>query len=102
MRLRIAAIAIIALPWIALPAWPDERYFDFVAALEERGYYDLAVSYIEQLRDRPDVPAPIKALADLLIGKDLRVGAESLNDLSKRDEQLEQARDYFEKFIREQ
>lgn len=79
----------------------EERYLEFIKALQERGYYDLAIDYVERIRKLPNVPADVLAVSDYIIGKSMLADADSLTDLQKRDEQLQRCRPFFEKFIAE-
>jgi tetratricopeptide (TPR) repeat protein len=102
MRLPASIIATLAIACLAGLARADERYLDFINRLEQSGYHDLLVEYVERVRGRPDLPDEIRMLAEFYIGRGLLGGAEQVPDLVQRDEQLQRAATHFEKFIREQ
>src|SRR5437867_1726261 len=102
MRLPALIIPMLVIAYLCGLAQADERYVDFINRLQEYGYHDMVVEYVERVRRRADLPEDIKALAEYYIGKGLLAGAEQVTDLTKRDEQLQQARTHFEKFIQEQ
>ena len=99
---RCLAAAIIVCVGLPTPARAQERYLDFIKALQDGGYADIAIEYAEQLRGRAGVPEEVRAATDYVIGKSLMIGAELLTDLGKRQEHLQEARKYLDKFIREQ
>ncbi len=99
--MRTAAVVILCLVFTAAGLRADERYLDFIAALQDQGYHDLAIEYIQGIRARPEVPEDVRALADYLIGKSAVAEAETRTDLSRRDDELREARRFFEKFLRE-
>ncbi len=102
MHRRILAISMLIFVWPDAAARADEQYFEFINRLQDRGYHDMVVEYVQRIRNRPNVPEDFKSLAELLIGKNLLAGAEQVTDLTQRDEQLQTARMHLEKFIREQ
>lgn len=102
MRSSAIILTTLVLAWPWGPAGADERYVDFINRLQEHGYHDLVVEYVERVRRRPNLPEDVRALAEYYIGKSMLAGAEQVADLTKRDEQLQQARTHFEKFIQEQ
>ncbi|MBI3468087.1 MAG: hypothetical protein HY000_34200, partial [Planctomycetes bacterium] len=99
---RIAEASVLLFSLFPGTASAQERYLDFIRALHDSGFADMAIEYVEQLRGRPGVPDEVRNAADYVIGKSLMIGAESMTDLPKREQQLQGARRYFDKFIREQ
>ena len=74
----------------------------FLTALRERGLYDLALDFIDRLRDDPETPADLKAILDYEQGRTLIDEAARLGDLARRRELLEQARARLDHFVQEQ
>lgn len=72
----------------------------FVQGLRERGYHDLALEYLEGLRQAPDTPADLKTILDYEQGRGLLEEANVAPDLDKRRELLEQARLKLDAFLR--
>jgi tetratricopeptide (TPR) repeat protein len=77
----------------------DEKHLDFVQALRERGYHDVAIEYLHSLAERDRVPEPVRALIDYELGKVLLLQATDERDLDKRDQQLEQSREHLRRFV---
>src|SRR5437867_13408073 len=102
MRYRIAAATFLLSSCLAAGLRAEERYLEFISALQDRGLHDTVVEYMELIRQRPNLPEDVKALGNYVIGKSLLAGADALVDLKKRDEQLQRARTYFDKFLEEQ
>lgn len=71
----------------------------FVAALKERGYYDLAVDYIQDMRTNPLCPPSFREVLDYELGMALVEWV--MAGGPRTEEVLEQARAAFERFLRE-
>lgn len=72
----------------------------FVQGLRERGYYDLALEYLDQLRQAPDTPPALKVVIDYEVGRGLLEQASHTADLQRRREQLDQARTKLDAFTK--
>ncbi|MBX6313680.1 MAG: hypothetical protein IRY99_12290 [Isosphaeraceae bacterium] len=72
----------------------------FLQGLRERGYFDLALEYIDQLRSAPGTPAPLKAVLDYEEGRSLLEEASHMADLDRRADQLDKARAKIDAFTR--
>ncbi len=72
----------------------------FVEGLRERGYYDLALEYLDRLRNEPGTPAELKAVIDYEQGRSLLDEAGGLADLDRRRVMLEQARVKLDAFVK--
>ena len=73
----------------------------FLQALRERGLYDSALDYIDQLRSDPGVPADLKAALDFHQGKTLIDEAAKTGDLVRRRDLLDQAHHRLDVFLKE-
>jgi len=82
-------------------ACADERQLEFIRRLQERGFHDVVVEYVESIRSRGNVADDVKTTADFWIGNSLLAGAELVPELERRDEQLQRARASLERFVRE-
>lgn len=71
----------------------------FIEGLRARGYHDLALDYIERLRDDPQTTAEQRATLDYEIGRGMLEEATSLDDLDRRRDLLEQARAQLDAFV---
>ncbi len=96
-RFLLVSLLAIALPHSIARA--DERHLDFVQGLRERGYFDMAVEYLEQLAKRERLPEDVRVVIEYELGKLLLLQATEERDLVKRDEQLEQSRVHLQKFL---
>src|SRR5579864_7824397 len=72
----------------------------FVQGLRERGYYDLAIDYLEQLRAAPDTPADLRVVLDYEMGRSLLEQASHAADLELKRQQLDLARTKLEAFTK--
>ena len=72
---------------------------DFLQGLRERGYFDLASEFLEELRANKDTPADIKATIDYEQGRLLLEEAAKTGDLVRRKELLDQARGKIAAFV---
>src|SRR4051794_29974842 len=104
---RLAAL-LVALAALAAPARaqdddapagvrPELRYLQ---GLHDRGYYDLALAYLETLRQAPDTPDDLKQVLDYEEGRTLLEEASHMNDLERRAEGLDKARAKLDAFAK--
>lgn len=98
MRRSFLFSAIIAFV-CSVVAGADERHLDFVQALRDRGYHDMAIEYLEQLAKREKLPDSVRAVIDYELGKVMLLQATEERDLVKRDEQLERSREHLQRFV---
>ncbi len=60
-------------------AYGDEvRPLEFLHALQEQGYGDVAVDYLKTLKEHDEVPKELRETWDLEMSRSLRSGAERL------------------------
>ena len=84
----------------ASSAWAGERQLDFLRALGDRDYHDLAQRYLDRLESQPNLP---RELRDVLLYERANLllrSARSGRDLILKQQQLEQARLLLEQFIK--
>src|SRR4051812_31554680 len=74
----------------------------FLQELRDKGFHDLALEFIENLRVDPGLPADQKVLLDYQEGRTEIDEASKTGDLVRRRELLEQARAKLEAFIKAQ
>ncbi|MBS0205243.1 MAG: hypothetical protein JSS49_20250 [Planctomycetes bacterium] len=89
--------------WIvaAGSAQATEPYLEFVRGLRERGYYDYAILYLDQIAARENTPAEIKQAIPYQKAMTLQESAKSARSPEKQMEQLNQAAAYLEQFVKE-
>lgn len=83
------------------PVAAEEPYLDFVQGLRERGYFDYALLYLDQIAQRPSLSAEIKQLVPYEKAVTLRENAKVLRNPEKQFEQLDQALAFLDQFIQE-
>lgn len=76
----------------------DETVDRYIEALRAKGYADLAIDYLNLRLKDPGVSAESKASIEFEIASSLISASESMEDLSKREQMLEDARAKFEEF----
>src|SRR5207248_1854527 len=64
----------------------------FLQGLRERGYHDLALDYLNDLRQSPGTSAELRAVLDYEEGRGLLEEASRMADLEARAAQLDKAR----------
>ena len=99
--IRALAAALALAPASTARAVDDPRFAaDFVRGLRERGYYDLALEYLDQLRRSPDAPADLKKTIEFEEGRTLIEAATHASDPDASKEKLDQAKLKIEAFVR--
>jgi len=78
-----------------------ERVRDFLEGLRERGYYDAALDYLEQMRTSPLAGKEFKELIDYEAGATLIASSRAQRSMSVREKQLAEARERFTRFAAE-
>lgn len=82
------------------PAAAEEQHARFLEGLRERGYYDYALYYLDQLDERTDLQPDIKQVIPYERAITLLDGAKLINNPELRDEQLDKAVAQLEAFTR--
>src|SRR5262245_10819085 len=92
MRTRLLLLVFCLLTLAALevrPAAAAEPYVAFLRALQAKGYGWQALAYLDQIADRPDLPADLKRDLVLERSKSLRISADEAYDASQRGPQYQ-------------
>ncbi len=74
----------------------------FLDGLRQRGYFDMALEYLEQMRTSPLASQQFKAMIDYEAGVTLKDSARTGRARSVREKQLDEARVMFKRFLAEQ
>ncbi len=77
---------------------PVQKMLD---GLRQNRYYDMAIPYLEQMREHPGCPADFKDRIDYEIGVTLLEAAEATETVSQRETTLDQATAAIQKFLKE-
>ncbi len=80
----------------------DEPFLRFVRGLHEMGHGELAAHYLNMVKDRPDLPEDLKTTWDLEMARSLRIAAERTPNVDVQQQQIVQAQQFLDKFLKEQ
>ena len=97
----LAGVALAVSIAMAGSAQATEPYLEFVKGLRERGYYDYAILYLDQIAARDNTPADIKQAIVYQKAMTLQDSAKSMRNPEKQLEQLNQAAGFLEQFVKE-
>jgi hypothetical protein len=86
---------------LSATAVAEERYLDFVHKLQERGYGEIAVQYLERLKEAGEIPDEVRDVWSLELGKSLRVSAEEAANADQTQKRLADALAHIESFLKE-
>src|SRR5262245_10984212 len=78
-----------------------EPYVEFLRKLQEKGYGEQALAYLDQIADRPDLPADLKRDLVLERSKSLKIAATEAYDAQQRDSRLAEAKKLSEQFFKD-
>jgi tetratricopeptide (TPR) repeat protein len=78
----------------------EVRPLEFVHALQEKGYHDIAVEYLNMLKQR-QLPPEVAAIWDLEMSKSLRGSANRAFNPKDFEEQMAEAQKHLDKFLKE-
>src|SRR4051812_13006182 len=93
----VAAVALFAMPPAAM--WADEPAQQFLEALRERNYYDVALDYLTAAEKNPSIPASFKETILYEKGTTLVQGARFQRDSVLREQQLDDAQKTLQQFV---
>jgi hypothetical protein len=100
--LPLLAALCVTLPGVGRGDEDPRTALEFVQALREKGLFDLANTYLEQLRTEKATPDEIRTVIDYEFGRLLIDEAAKTGDLVHRKELLEQARNRLDDFTKAQ
>src|SRR5436190_7628131 len=86
---------------LAGQARADEDFIGFLRGLHERGHGDLAVHYLNQIKERPDLPEEMKTTWDLELARSLRVAANETPNVDLQQKHILEAQQSLDKFLKE-
>ncbi|MGL5095954.1 MAG: hypothetical protein ACRDD1_10215, partial [Planctomycetia bacterium] len=93
--MRTSALRLLVAPLflgVVATAAAKESSEDFVEGMRRKGYADLAIDYLKSQLSTAKLDADQKASLEFEIATSLISASESLEDLSKREQMLEEAR----------
>ena len=99
--LRLALGASFAFLVLAPCAFGEEPFAEFLHALQERGYGEQALAYIEEISQRSDVPVELRQTFDLERSRSLRLAADEAYDAAQRKARLDESKALLDKFLKD-
>ncbi|MFO0817319.1 MAG: EF-hand domain-containing protein [Pirellulales bacterium] len=93
------ALGIAGLSFAATPVTAAEPAKEFLAALREAMYHDVAIEYLDQIANSPLVPASFKESLGYERGITLMEGARYQKDFALREKQLDAAQAALDQFV---
>jgi len=98
---RLVAPAVAAVVGLQSTAYGVEEYDRFLSGLRQRHYYDMALDYLDLMRNSQLLTEEQRQLVSF---EEARTFLEAARDVdhAERDKMLDGARDRFEKFVKEQ
>lgn len=102
---RLAGFGVVALGvWAGVlidQSHADEDFIGFLRGLHERGHGDLAVHYLNQIKERSDLPEEVKTTWDLEMARSLRVAANETPNVDLQQKFIVEAQQALDKFLKE-
>ena len=102
---RLAVLVLLAVvgtrTWVARGGDDPRFAADFAAGLRNRGFYDLALEYLDELRKAPDLAADFRQTLDYQEARVLIEAARRDNDFDARRVRLDRAKVKIEAFVRD-
>lgn len=86
---------------LADQARADEDFIGFLRGLHERGHGDLAVHYLNQIKERADLPEEVKTTWDLEMARSLRIAANETPNVDLQQKHILEAQQSLDKFLKE-
>jgi hypothetical protein len=78
----------------------EDRDLAFVHSLENRGFGDVAIDYLDALAKRPDLPTGVRDLLDLEMSKSVRLQAQNASDPAERIRLLTKSQNLLDQFAK--
>ncbi|MEX1232705.1 MAG: hypothetical protein WEB58_20835 [Planctomycetaceae bacterium] len=98
-RLTVAAAGLVFLLGLPAPARAAEPVVEFVEGLRNRNYFDVALTYLDQMAADPHVSAEVKALIPYEKAVTLKEGIKVIRTPELKSQQLDQAIAELETFV---
>lgn len=86
----------------AIDVRAEEDFIEFLRGLHSRGHGDLAVHYLNQIKERPDLPDDVRTTWDLEMARSLRVAANETPNTDLKQKYIVEAQTSLDKFLKEQ
>ena len=80
----------------------EEDFIEFLRGLHGLGHGELAVHYLNQIKERPDLPDDVKTTWDLEMARSLRIAADETPNTDLQQKYIVEAQTSLDKFLKEQ
>lgn len=100
LRWRLSVIPAACVLCMALTGQAAEPLQSFVEGLRDRGYYEIALTYLDQQEQRGSLPVELKELLSYERAQTLLASARNLNNLDAQRQQLDAAEAAFQQFAK--
>lgn len=97
----VVTISSIVFAWNATAVSAAENPLRFVRALQDNGYGDMAVEYLNVLDKQPDLRKEIRDVWDLEMARSLKSSASAAFDAKEAEALMAKSQEYLAKFIKE-
>lgn len=97
----IVVLLACCLSFATVASGADPPVEKLLEGLRRRGYYDMAILYLEQMRASPDCPADLKETIDYELGVTLLEAADRTETVSERETDLDGATEAIQRFLKE-
>ncbi|HTN76478.1 MAG TPA: hypothetical protein VL096_14565, partial [Pirellulaceae bacterium] len=99
MKLKIAFASACLLQFITLSAPAAEPYREFLRELQNSGYGEMSLLFIDSLATRADIPVEFKQTLDLERSKSLRIAAAESYNAEQRQQRLAESDKLLKQFL---
>jgi hypothetical protein len=100
-RLLSGLLAMLAAGVWSSSGWAAEEFRLFLRGLLDQGRGELAVYYLNQIKDRADLPEDVKTIWDLEMARSLRVAANETPNVDLQQKYTLDAQQSLDKFLKE-
>jgi tetratricopeptide (TPR) repeat protein len=97
----LPAVAIVIVCLFTHDCVAKEPFLEFLRALQNRGYGEQALTYVDSIATRSDLPPEMKETLDLERSKSLRIAANETGDRQLSAARLNESKRFAEKFLKE-
>ena len=101
MKIRWILATVVLASLAVSPAQAEDRPSDFLHALQEKGYGDVAVEYLNQMKESGAMPAEVADVFDLEMAKSLRAAVKGAYDEKEAARLTAEAQTHLDKFFKE-
>jgi len=101
LRSLLSVALFLGVTCVGAKAGAAEPYLDFLRGLQERGYGEQALFFLDSIAEREDVPVELKRTLTLERSRSLRIAAIEAYDAEQRQSRLDESKKLLDKFIAE-